>query len=325
MISITAWRPSILLSVLILAILPAARAQAPPMPAPPPPSSPTDTPLGSGPLKAIMESDPGLPTHTLYHPVDLAALGSTRLPVVLWAEGGCANAGNAFRHFDTEIASYGYIVLAIGPIVADIRETSMPPSEKLPVPVPIHTFAPPKTHTSQLIDALNWIVAENDRPASRFYHHIDVTKVAVMGQSCGGLQAIEASIDPRITTAVAWNSGLLPEANTGAGGKMIDKSFLKQIHIPMAYISGDAQDVAFVNANDDFSRFTSIPVFRAWERGVPHTATYREYHGGEFGGVAVAWLNWQLKGDQKAALMFKGSNCGLCVNPRWVVQKKNID
>ena len=41
--------------------------------------------------------------------------------------------------------------------------------------------------------------------------------------------------------------------------------------------------------------------------------------------VAVAWLNWQLKGDQRASLMFEGANCGLCVNPRWVVRKKKID
>ncbi|MGA8767745.1 MAG: hypothetical protein WB559_12065, partial [Candidatus Acidiferrales bacterium] len=65
--------------------------------------------------------------------------------------------------------------------------------------------------------------------------------------------------------------------------------------------------------------------FRGYEKGVTHGGTYRQPNGGEFSGVAVAWLNWQLKGDQRAGLMFKGANCGLCVNPRWVVRKKNID
>lgn len=93
----------------------------------------------------------------------------------------------------------------------------------------------------------------------------------------------------------------------------------------MAYISGDAQDVAFPNANDDFDRLTSIPVFRGYERGVTHGGTYREPNGGEFSGVAVAWLSWQLKGDQNAALMFRGPNCGLCVDPKWVVRAKHLD
>jgi hypothetical protein len=93
----------------------------------------------------------------------------------------------------------------------------------------------------------------------------------------------------------------------------------------VAYISGDAQDIAFANADDDFERIASVPIFRGYEKGVTHGGTYRQSNGGEFSGVAVAWLNWQLKGDQRAGLMFNGANCGLCVNPRWVVRRKKID
>jgi len=28
--------------------------------------------------------------------------------------------------------------------------------------------------------------------------------------------------------------------------------------------------------------------------------------------VALAWLNWQLRGDAKAGALFVGDNCGLC-------------
>jgi hypothetical protein len=38
---------------------------------------------------------------------------------------------------------------------------------------------------------------------------------------------------------------------------------------------------------------------------VGHGGTYREPHGGEFTVVALAWLNWQLKGDKEAAKLFK--------------------
>ena len=65
-------------------------------------------------------------------------------------------------------------------------------------------------------------------------------------------------------------------------------------------------------------------MFRAYGRGVLHSGTYGERNGGEFSGIAVAWLNWQLKGDTRARLMFVGHDCGLCVNPHWVVRSKNL-
>jgi pimeloyl-ACP methyl ester carboxylesterase len=51
---------------------------------------------------------------------------------------------------------------------------------------------------------------QNADRSSPFYKKIDVSKVAVMGQSCGGLQAIAVSPDPRVTTSVIMNSGVLP-------------------------------------------------------------------------------------------------------------------
>jgi hypothetical protein len=306
-----------------------APAQAPATSSAPAPI-PASKPLGSGPFKAIMEADPGLPTHTVYRPQDLAALGANKLPIVVWGNGACVNTGNRFRWFLSEVASYGYLVIAIGPIGPGSAESApQPPPEPAPgAPAPARpagaALPPPATHSSQLVDAMNWAIAENERAASPYFHRLDAAKIAVMGQSCGGVQAIEASADKRVATTMVWNSGLLPEPTTMAGGKTMSKDDLKTLHAPTAYISGDEQDVAYPNANDDFSRLTSIPVFRAYERGVPHIGTYRDANGGEFGGVAVAWLNWQLKGDQKASSMFVGSDCGLCVNPRWVVSKKNI-
>lgn len=283
------------------------------------------TPIGSGPQLAIMETDRGLPTHTLYHPADLSRAG--KLPIVVWGNGACWNAGNSFRWFLSDIASYGYLVVAVGPIVKRrlplepyamvpiAPTTGMPPPGKLP---------PPESHSAQLIDAMNWAVAENERVGSRFYHRIDSASIAVMGQSCGGAQAVEGSVDPRVRTTVLWNSGLFRDPTTMGGGKALSRDDLKGLHAPTAFISGDEEDLAFINANENFELISHIPVFRAYARGVLHSGTYGERNGGEFAGIAVAWLNWQLKHDARAAKLFLGPDCGLCVNPHWVVHSKNF-
>jgi hypothetical protein len=77
---------------------------------------PATAPLGSGRYPAILESDRGLVTHTIYRPAQLDKLGRTKLPILAWANGGCANIGNRFRYFLTEIASHGYLAIAIGPM-----------------------------------------------------------------------------------------------------------------------------------------------------------------------------------------------------------------
>lgn len=287
---------------------------------------------GSGPNKAVMEMDSGLPDHTIYRPEDLSAMGGTKLPIVIWGNGACVNVGNAFQNFLTDIASYGYLVIALGPIVErDNARAPQPPPAIPTAPAPgtdttqlPRNLPPAATHPSQMIDAINWATAENERAASKYYKHLDSRKIAVMGQSCGGVQAIEVAADPRVTTAVIWNSGLFAQPSNMGGGKTLSKSDLQLIHVPIAYISGDAQDIAYNNANSDFEHFTKIPAFRAYERGVGHGGTYREPNGGEFSGVGVAWLDWQLKGDQRAARMFEGPDCGLCVDPKWVVRTKNI-
>ena len=292
-------------------------------------SRPPETTPGSGPYKAVMEMDAGLPDHTVYRPENLSALNGAKLPIVVWGNGACVNAGNAFQSFLTDISSYGYLVIALGPIVQR-NPNAIFPAPVAPPRTPADTtelprnLLPAATHPSQMIDAIHWAMAENERAGSKYYKQLDSRKIAVMGQSCGGVQAIEVAADRRVTTAVIWNSGLFAKPTNMGGGKTLSKSDLESIHVPMAYISGDAQDIAFNNANADFDYLAKIPAFRAYERGVGHGGTYREPNGGEFGGIAVAWLNWQLKGDQRAALMFRGPDCGLCVDPKWVVRTKNL-
>ena len=67
---------------------------------------------GSGPYPATREEPASLPTHTVYRPADLA--NTPKLPVVLWANGGCRNTSVEFTRFLGELASHGYLVIAVG-------------------------------------------------------------------------------------------------------------------------------------------------------------------------------------------------------------------
>ena len=269
---------------------------------------------GTGPYKAVLAGDPGLPTHTIYRPLDLDAFGpNNRLPVVAWANGGCRNSSGEFRNFLSEIASHGFLVVAIGPAGSSAvlgSEDQIGGSQ-----------------SSQLLDGVDWAVSENNREISEYYRKIDTSKIAVMGQSCGGLQALEVSPDQRVTTTVLWNSGVLnesPPESIRMNLPEVSKEILQRLHAPIAYFIGGSTDIAYENGADDFARIQQIPALFA-NRDVGHyPATYREPNGGAFAMAGVAWLKWQLKGDETAAKMFVGDSCGLCQDADWTLEKKNI-
>ncbi|HYV39855.1 MAG TPA: hypothetical protein VE988_29465 [Gemmataceae bacterium] len=268
---------------------------------------------GTGPYKAILTGDRSLLTHTLYRPKDLTPFGKdVKLPIVLWGNGGCRNSSGEFREFLSEIASHGFLIVAIGPSSSAATKRGNAPTGQ--------------SKSSQLLDGLDWAMAQNGKDGE-YKDKLDTKKVAVMGQSCGGVQALEVSLDPRITTSVIWNSGLVRNVNAGQA-KMampaLSRDLLKKLHAPIAYINGGTKDTASKYALADFPEIEKVPVLLASQEVGHYPATFRQPHGGAFAVAGVAWLQWQLKGDQKAAKMFTGDNPGLAADPKWKVERKNI-
>ena len=302
---------------------------------------------GTGPYKAIAVGNSSLATHTIYRPKDLSAFGGReKLPILAWGNGGCANSSSGHQNYLSEIASHGYLIVAIGPMQSGGGRGA--PGAGGPAP---------GGGSTQLLDAVNWAIAQNANPQSIYYGKIDTAKVGVFGHSCGGLQAIEVSPDPRVRTTVVVDSGILnspggapaapagPRGGAGPGGAAagaaagarrggggggglpgmppLTKEFLAKLHSPTFYLLGGESDIAYANGMDDFKRIEKLPVFVA-NKGVGHGGTFSQPHGGDWAMASVAWFQWQLKGDAEAGKLFTGNPPGLAMKDGWTVDKKNI-
>ena len=264
---------------------------------------------GTGPHKALMASDRTLASHTVFRPQDLAGFGpKAKLPIIAWGNGACANSPWEHVNFLSEIASHGFLVVAIGPMPAEGQRGGRGGPTK----------------SALLTDAINWAIAQNSDESSQYYQKLDVARIAVAGMSCGGLQTLEVAPDTRITTAMVCNSGILGNPGSGMGGMpKLTKAQLEKLHTPVIYILGGEKDIAYQNGMDDFRRIDRVPAFMA-NLNVGHGGTYSQPHGGDFARVATAWFQWQLKGDQQAATMFEGDPCGVAKMAGWKVEKKGI-
>ena len=246
---------------------------------------------GTGAFKTVMKEETTLPEHTVFVPQDLTPFNAQKpLPVLVWGNGACANSPWEHMNFLHEIASQGYIVLATGII-----------------PMKDEYYRGPMSRSEQQIESIDWIIKQNADPTSPYYQKIDVKNICVAGMSCGGLQTLFNCADKRIKTLMICNSGLFNQQNAGqavGGMPMPPKEKLNEIHTPIIYILGGKEDIAYENGMDDFHRIKHVPAYAA-NFPVGHGGTYREPHGGEFTVVALAWLNWQLKGDMESAKLFK--------------------
>jgi hypothetical protein len=253
----------------------------------------------TGSHQVVVETDPGISGVTIFRPKDLGA--GKMYPILAWGQGGCSLNGTYNPEFLGEIASHGYLVFSDGaPNGSGSRNMGSD----------LGALGQP------MLDYIGWAIKENDNPCSQYYQSLDPGKTAVFGWSCGGLMSLGASGDPRLTTVILNSSGLLSA----------DQNIYNGIHTPIAFICGSPDDMAYANSQRDFENINNVPILFAAYMAVGHEGTYTQDNGGSFAKVDLAWLDWWLKGDTGATGkgMFVGANCGLCNDPNWTLQSKNI-
>ncbi|MEO6185679.1 MAG: alpha/beta hydrolase [Steroidobacteraceae bacterium] len=269
-----------------------------------------ELPQGTGRHRVVRLIEPDFTEHTVYRPADLQRAG--KLPIVAFANGACRNTSTEYAAFLSELASHGYLVIAVG---RDDQPFDMGPDA-------------PKTASDgrllQVMDekvvtaGVDWAIARNADRNSPYYRHVRADRIAYMGHSCGGMQALTAGADPRATTTVVLNSGYYRTPPAKPPGPLPAYRRWSELHTPTLILTGGPKDVAYRIAKDSYEDgiAAKLPMFLASLPTVAHGGAY-VVPDPEWSRVVVAWLDWQLKGDGRARKQFTGARCGLCTNPTW--------
>jgi len=277
---------------------------------------------GAGASELIVDP-PGLTGYTLLKP---DAHVARPWPIVIWVNGGCRLDPVRYLDLLRAVSDEGFLVIAMGRPGSEMPDGGS--ADERPRPAPrtlterLARITPPESRTEQIPAAIDWAQRSAGTKGDSLYGRIATDRVAVMGHSCGGMQALEASLDPRVSTTLVWSSGYWRYGGDLKGIRL-NRSMLQALHAPVLYLTGGATDIAHLNAEGDFVEINNIPIVKATSPA-PHSLSFSDPRGGIFGEVGIAWLRWWLLDDHAAEALFSGAACGLCTDERWTIERKNI-
>ena len=247
---------------------------------------------GSGPHKAVAVREKSLTDFVVYRPVNLDAAMTVgrpgmwttgeakkeKLPVLIFCNGGCMDTSIGYENMLADIASHGYVVVAIG----ELQMFAQHENDQ-------------HTPSSMVKKALDWIC----NSSSPYYKYINTEKIAAAGHSCGGAQVLANAADPRLKTYIILNAGMGKMTMADASAKS-----LKNLHGPILYLVGGTTDVAWQNAQMDYKVIKHVPVVLADNTQSGHSGTYDQANGGANARMVRAWLDWLLRDKQENEKLF---------------------
>jgi hypothetical protein len=212
-----------------------------------------------------------------------------KFPLITWGNGTCAMP-EGYGPLLRTVASYGYIIVAANDLATGAGASMM--------------------------KGIDFMLAENEKADSKYYHHIDPDKIGAMGHSQGaGATVSAASADARIKAIIAFNSGtssdkpflnVSGDMDLGAG---TDPSGSRNGTM------GSAQPGAWLwmhqVPNDVNCKMAGDPKCSTTGTTAPgHLTLMMEPE--RLSEITVAWWDMLLKGKVEAKNMFIGASCKLC-------------
>jgi hypothetical protein len=218
-------------------------------------------------------------SHTIYRPADL---GTTTHPVIVWGNGTGVVPG-AYSLLLRHWASHGFVVAAANTTQANSGQ--------------------------EMLAGARWLISENTRPGSVYFHRIDGTRIGAAGHSQGGAGAINAGADPLVDTTIAIQPG--PLAAPG------------RLRGPTLFLAGEKDSIVlpWLIVVPLYNGASQVPAVYGELGGANHFEPALD--GGRFRGMMTAWFRFHLMGDEQARGRFFGPGCGLCGDPAWTDVRRN--
>jgi hypothetical protein len=260
-------------------------------------------PAMPGPFKVKRTNNVGpMSSYTTFEPEELGKDG-IKHPVLSWGPGAGSNP-DIYLTLLNHITTHGFVIISY-------NSTPQGP---------------------ELSDGIDWIIEQAKKEGSPYYNKLDITKIAMGGQSAGSLATFQAAGDDRLTTTLHINGGTFNHDDA------------KKLKKPAFFICGDdpsktggdgtwESDLARPNCDADFMTAT-VPVWYGVVIGSSHTTvidnplatdTMMDPLKTHYLASSVAWLRWQLAGDQVMKALFFGPDCGYCKQPMvWEVKQKGL-
>jgi hypothetical protein len=218
---------------------------------------------------------------TVFRPSDLGKDG-VKHPIITWGNGS-GTMPSSYSSLLSLWATHGFVVVA--------ANTTDPGSGE------------------EMLAGVDWLLEENARSGSAYFGVLDSAAIGSVGYSQGGIGAVIAAVDPRITTSIPI-----------AGGD----SKIDQITGPTFLIGFDSDTVVppLWNMAPQYEA-TDVPaVYGVLGGGATHLEALGD--GGRIRGYVTAWLVYQLHHDVSLSGVFYGPDCTLCKDSGWTVERKNL-
>ncbi|WP_310968099.1 MULTISPECIES: cellulose-binding domain-containing protein [unclassified Amycolatopsis] len=238
--------------------------------------------------------------YTVFRPSNPQAVGAP-MPVLAFGNGACAHTDNSeVTRALTVIASKGFVVVDTGS--ANGSANGVPSGSPIP---------------SLLTGAITWAEREQNRSGAPLAQRLDLTKVATAGHSCGGLEALVAAQDSRVSAAVSLDSGFFADGSFG-----YSRAELARLHAPTLFMAGGPSDIAYDNTRANYDLAT-VPAVLAVHPQAGHVGFITGNQLSDGMTTVVQFLDMVLNGNATARSYILDPS-GLASKYPWTVAKKNF-